>query len=102
MEPHKETVVTDHEARVRTLFLTYSADDDAAETFMIVLGSIAENFRGVEIVEFQDDTIFADGEDAMTALHAMATSSRLTAEQQSILDDFSQKLSTWEGDESGG
>lgn len=98
MEPHKEKIVTDEEKQVRTLFLTYSASDDAAETFMIVLGSISENFRDIDVIEFQDDTVFADGENAMTALHEMATNkSRLTPDQLLILDEFSQKLNEWKG-----
>jgi hypothetical protein len=97
-KPQTGDDVTDDEKKVRTMFITYEADDDSAETFMIVFGSIADNFRGIKVVEFQDDTIFADGENAMTALHDMATSkSRLTPEQQQLLDEFSSQLSEWEG-----
>lgn len=83
------------------MFMTYEAGDDAAETLMIVLGSVAENFRGVEVVEFQDDTVFEDGEDAMAVLHELATSAaRLTPEQQQQLEEFSRALGDWDGGES--
>jgi hypothetical protein len=92
----------DETKRARTMFLTYEATDGAAETFMVVIGSIAENFRGVEVAEFQDDTVFTDdGEDAMAALHRVATAEgRLTDEQREELDRFKVALSAWEGEES--
>lgn len=83
------------------MFLTYEAEDDAADTFMVVLGSIAENFRGVRVVEFQDDTVFSDGEDAMAALHELVSAAPLTAEQRRQLEEFSEALADWSGEESG-
>lgn len=91
----------DEEKRVRTMFLTYQAEDSDADTFMIVVGSIAENFRGVQLVEFQDDTVFADGADPMETLHELVTSAgRLTPEQRGELAQFSARLNEWQGDES--
>ena len=84
------------EAKVRTMFVTYQATDDAADTFMIVVGSIAENFKGVELLEYQDDSVFMDGAIAMDTLHEMLTAdSRLTGEQQRLLDEFSESLNEW-------
>lgn len=89
------------EERIRILFLTYSADDDAADTFMVVLGSVAENFRGVTVVEYQDDTVFAEDEGAMAVLHKLATGAeRLTESQQAELKAFTLALGEWEGGES--
>lgn len=82
--------------------MTYQADDDdAADTFMIVLGTVAENIRGVKVVEYQDDTVFADGQDVMDVLHAVTTGEeRLTAAQRAELEDFAGRLKAW--DEEGG
>jgi hypothetical protein len=86
--------------RLRTLFLTYEAEDSAADTFMVVLGSVAENFRGIEVVEYQDDTAFAEDEDAMATLHRLATGAeRLAPEQQAELDAFVRALGEWDGKE---
>lgn len=91
----------DQDRKVRTLFLTYEADDESAETFMVLLGMVAENFKGVKVVEFQDDTVFADGTDAMAALHEMATSAgRLTDYQRRQLEEFGEALNGWDGSES--
>lgn len=87
--------------RVRTAFLTYQATDEDAEVFMVVLGSVAENFRGVELVDFQDDTVFAEGEDPMVLLHSMATDEgRLTGDQLRQLREFGEQLAEWRGEES--
>lgn len=86
--------------RVRTLFVTYESDDDTADTFMVVLGSIIENFRGVKMIEYQDDTIFGEKIDTMELLHDMTTRASLTQSQQEELDRFTTALSAWEGEES--
>ena len=87
------------EKRVRTTFLTYEADDGTAETLAVVLGAVVENFRGVTILEMQDDSLF-DGADPRDALHEMVTSGdRLTDGQRKTLEDFAQQLSAWDGSE---
>lgn len=89
--------MTDEETRLRTAFFTYEAGDDAADTLMVVVGSVLENFRGVRLVEYQDDTVFAEGEDPMTVLHQMATAKeRLTPEQREELESFTQAIQAWE------
>jgi hypothetical protein len=93
----------DDEKRVRSLFITYESTDDDADTFMVVLGSIAENFKGVHLVDYQDDTLFAEGEpvDAMSVLHQLSTAeTRLTPQQREELESFTQQLSQWNGDPS--
>ncbi len=93
--------VPEEETKVRTMFITYEAGDDAADTFMILVGMVAENFQGVKLVEFQDDTVFAEGTDAMALLHRMTTEEgRLTDDQRQTLEEFAQQLSAWEGGES--
>jgi hypothetical protein len=91
----------DEESRLRTMFITYEAGDDAAEVFMVVMGSIIENFKGVSLVEYQDDTVFADGGEAMGALYEMAARRPLTEEQRSALDSFTEQLEGWTDGESG-
>lgn len=86
--------------RVRTLFMTYESDDDTADTFMVVLGSIVENFRGVKLVEYQDDTIFGEKIDMTELLHEMTTKAPLTKEQQRELDSFTAALANWDGEDS--
>lgn len=88
--------------RVRTMFLTYEAEDDDADTFMVVVGSIAENFRGIRLVEYQDDTILSDDDDEfdlISAMHAITTKDEhLTEEQRKELEDFSKRLNEWRGE----
>jgi hypothetical protein len=91
--------VQEQEKKVRTLFLTYEADEDTADTFMIVLGSIAENFRGVDVVDYQDDRLFAEDRDPKETLHELMTS-RLSNEQRQELEAFASQLQNWEGEES--
>jgi hypothetical protein len=93
--------VAGDEKRVRTTFLTYEADDGAAETLAIVLGAVVENFRGVTVLEMQDDTLFADALDRREALHELVTSrERLTDAQRETLEEFAAQLSAWDGSES--
>lgn len=90
----------EEEPKVRTLFLTYEAKEQDADTFMIVIGSIAENFRGVEVVEFQDDSMFTEDEDPRVRLHEMVTAAtRLTESQKMELDEFAARLAQWDGDD---
>ena len=82
------------------MFLTYEADDGAAETLAVVLGAVAENFRGVNVLEMQDDTLFADEPDPREALHEMVTSGdRLSDDQRRTLAEFAEALSDWDGSE---
>lgn len=93
--------MAEEEKRIRTLFLTYEGDNDSADTFMVVLGSVAENFRGITVIEYQDDTVFAEDEDAMAVLHKLATGAeRLTPSQQAELKAFTLALGEWDGGES--
>ncbi len=86
--------------KLRTMYLTYEADDAVAETLVVVLGAVAENFRGVEVVEIQDDTLFAEGVDAREVLHELVTSDgRLTPEQRSAIAAFGQAVAEWDGTE---
>lgn len=88
--------------KLRTMAMTYEATQDDADTFMVVMGSIAENFRGVELHDFQDDSIFDEEDKATIAatLHRMHTKEdRLTEEQRAELDSFTRKLNEWTGDE---
>lgn len=88
------------EERIRTLFITYESNQDSADTFMIVLGSIAENFRGVKVVEYQDDSLFEDNTDMVEVLHQMRTKEeRLSKEQRAELKKFTETLNEWTGDE---
>lgn len=92
--------MTDEDKKIRNMFITYEADDDSADTFMIVIGSIAENFRGVIVVEYQDDSVFTDGAATLSSLHEMVTAAtNLTPEQKQALDDFTQSLNEWDGSE---
>lgn len=88
--------------RIRTMFLTYEAEDDDADTFMVVVGSIAENFRGIRLVEYQDDTILSDDDDEfdlISTMHAITTKDEhLTEEQRKELEAFSKRLNEWRGE----
>lgn len=89
--------------KLRTMVITYGATDEDAETFMVVLGSVAENFRGVELHEFVDETILEDAGDdrgAIDALYArMTAEGRLSREQREQLERFSEELREWAGGE---
>lgn len=84
------------------MFLTYEAEDDDADTFMVVVGSIAENFRGIRLVEYQDDTILSDDDDEfdlISTMHAITTKDEhLTEEQRKELEAFSKRLNEWRGE----
>jgi hypothetical protein len=87
---------------MRHVVFAYEADDENAEVFLIVLGSVAENFRGVTIHEVVDETILGDGDDrgAIDALYQLITSEgRLTEEQQGQLERFGDELREWRGEE---
>lgn len=91
------------EKKLRTMAMTYESTQDDADTFMIVMGSIAENFRGIKLHDFQDDSIFDAEERASIAatLHRMRTrGDHLTDEQRAELDNFTRSLNEWKGDES--
>lgn len=85
---------------MRTMVFTYEADDEEAEVFAVVMGSVAENFRGVTIHEIVDETIFDDQDDhgAVDALYASLTAAgRLSADQQKLLEEFGEQLRAWGG-----
>lgn len=87
---------------MRTIVVTYEADDANAEVFVVVLGSVAENFRGVTIHEVLDETIFDDRDDhgAVDALYSLLTQEgRLTEEQRTQLERFGEELREWSGEE---
>ncbi len=92
------------EDKIRTLIFTYQATDEDAEVFTIVMGSVAENFRGAKLHEVVDETVLGDGDDrgAVDALYQTLTrEGRLTDEQRTLLDDFGQQLREWRGDDDG-
>jgi hypothetical protein len=84
------------------MVFTYEADDDEAEVFAVVMGSVAENFRGVTIHEVIDETIFDDQDDrgAVDALYASLTAAgRLSPDQQRLLEEFGEQLRAWGGED---
>lgn len=88
--------------QMRAITFTYEASDEDAEVFAVVLGSVAENFRGVDLHEVVDDTLFQDRDDrgAVDALYAALTAEgRLTDEQRGQLERFGEELREWRGDE---
>lgn len=89
---------------LHTCFMTFEADAETRDMFYMVVGSIAENFRGVSLVEFQDDTILGEAPEHVTsAMYKMATSeSRLTEEQREEIERFSRTVAEWTGDETNG
>lgn len=90
--------------KLRTMAMTYEATQDDADTFMVVMGSIAENFRGVTLVDYQDDSIFDEEEraDIALTLHRMRSKGgHLTEEQQAELDSFTRTINEWTGDDIG-
>jgi hypothetical protein len=76
------------------------ATDEYAELFSVVVGSVMENFAGVRVVEYIDDTFLTDPDraDALAALHETLTGDdRLTAEQRTELEEFRRKLEEGDG-----
>lgn len=90
----------DPEEGLYTCFMTFEADEETRDMFYMVMGSIAENFRGVHLIEFKDDTHFQETPLAvLEAAHNMKKmKSRLTDDQQRELEEFSRKLNDWTGD----
>jgi len=87
---------------MRHIVVAYEANDENAEVFVVVLGSVAENFRGVTIHEVVDETIFDDRDDhgAIDALYQLLTSEgRLTADQRGQLERFGDELREWRGED---
>lgn len=86
------------EDKIRTLAFTYQADDQHAELFAVVMGCVAENFRGATLHEVLDETVLGDRDDrgALEVLYELVTSDgRLTEEQREELEDFGRRLNDW-------
>lgn len=84
--------------KMRAMTFTYEAGDEEAEVFAVVMGSVAENFRGVTLHEIVDDTVFHDRDDhgAVDALYEVLTrEGRLTDKQRAQLAEFSDALRDW-------
>jgi hypothetical protein len=88
------------EDELRTLTLTYRAQDqEEAEVFATVIGSMAENFGGVILHEVVDETVFPDRDDhgAVDAmLEALLEVGRLAHAQVEQLDRFGSELRAWQ------
>ena len=88
----------DGERSLRTWVIAFEATDGAAEVAAVVVGSVLENFRGVTMAEFTDETALAGpaGSEAVDVLHEVLTSRPLTPEQARSVKEFVDDITTWE------
>lgn len=86
------------EPRLRTWAIAFEATDEAAEVAAVVVGSVLENFRGVTMAEFVDETAFAEetGSEAVDVLHQVLTSRPLSQEQLASVKEFVKDIEAWE------
>lgn len=84
-------------SRLRSFVFTFTADDEATEVFSIVLGSVAENFRGIHNISFESDDMFEDQSDLAEFLYNIRHDSQvLSKDQLQVIEDFTASLNDWE------
>lgn len=89
------------EPRLRTWVVAFEADDGTAEVAAVVVGSVLENFRGLRLAEFQDETALGDnpGATAVDVLHEVLTSRPLSRGQLELVRELVNDIEEWNGDE---
>lgn len=83
--------------RLRSFVFSFTANEEATEIFSIVLGSVAENFRGIHNISFESDDMFEDQSDLAEFLYNIRHDSQvLDKDQLKTIEDFTASLNDWE------
>jgi hypothetical protein len=86
----------------KTWVIGFTADDPrVAEDAAVVVGMLLDNFRGLIMKEFTDESALAErGGEAVDVLHAVLTADRrLSGKQRSEIEHFVAAIEEWETSE---